>query len=327
MMSLLRIGAAVWLVVIQVGMAHAQDAERLFSNWVNLCNSGRELHGAGSIGEIILNCPDDDIEAKAAKSQIKSLAMEICRDANNSCSIDATRIFNGMQCELLLSLVRSEKCGRSESNQLSSGSSSGTERNATTAAQIASVRVSVIDDIQSKKSSSITSELAGKNSTNGELPSCNPGFAYCSSTLTCCRIGTPCSSDKELCQVPAPQSGSGYSGGYEKAGTSSSKSNRIRTDSADSCLKTKEHRSPSMLCTPWMWCWTDLWNTCKDKDDEIVVYYTTQLNKSFKKMKMALGPKSNGSINADFPDSPQIKGACFTQNPYCRSSFEQAGYP
>lgn len=99
-------------LVFALGGANAQDREaKLHSNWLKLCQGDKELRDAGSIGETILNCPEDDIEAKAAKSHIRDLASSICADANTSCSADAARIFSGMQCESLLSISRAPKCG------------------------------------------------------------------------------------------------------------------------------------------------------------------------------------------------------------------------
>jgi len=99
-------------VIVPLAGVQALDGEaKLHANWLKLCKSGTELRGANSIGDTILNCPEDDIEAKAARSHIRDLAFSICSDANNSCSADASRIFAGMQCESLLSVSRAAKCG------------------------------------------------------------------------------------------------------------------------------------------------------------------------------------------------------------------------
>lgn len=111
-MALTRSVLLCLLLVLPLGGAQAQDREsKLHSNWLKLCQGDKELRGAGSIGDTILNCPEDDVEAKAASSHIRDLASSICSDANKSCSADASRIFAGMQCESLLSISRAAKCG------------------------------------------------------------------------------------------------------------------------------------------------------------------------------------------------------------------------
>lgn len=100
--------------ILPLDGTHAQGKEAtLHANWLKLCKGGTELSGANSIGSTILNCPEDDIEANAAKSQIRILANGICADANKHCSADASRIFIGMQCESLLAMQRAAKCGGS----------------------------------------------------------------------------------------------------------------------------------------------------------------------------------------------------------------------
>lgn len=95
-----------------LGIADARD-DRLHANFLKLCQGGKERGGARTIGEIVLDCPEDKFEADATKQQIRALARQICSDAARSCSVEATRVFETMECKPVLGVERSEKCGPS----------------------------------------------------------------------------------------------------------------------------------------------------------------------------------------------------------------------